>query len=187
MEWPELYEIVKTQAYYAVLRYEEPERRKDKIQELVCQAFEKFQRDLAAGREIKKQDYKCFITQRAKQVDCRSVVKGGGGGTSTMDPLGFYRRRPDSLTPVVAFDDWMTASVRNKQLVDDTLAFNVDFKTFLSQLNNTQKKILDLLMQGYKASRIPEMIKLSAGTVKNIIKQLKEFFVQFFHLNVQHA
>jgi hypothetical protein len=42
-------------------------RRKDKIQELVCQSYEKFIRDEAAGKEIKKQDYKCFITRRAKE------------------------------------------------------------------------------------------------------------------------
>ena len=33
---------------------------KDKIQELVCQSYEKFTRDVARGKEIKKQDYKCF-------------------------------------------------------------------------------------------------------------------------------
>ena len=187
MEWSELYEIVKTQAYYAVLRYEEPERRKDKIQELVCQALEKYQRDTAAGREIKKQDFKCFITQRAKQVDCRSVVKGGGGGTSTMDPLGYYRRRNDSSTSIIQFDDWMTASVRNKQLVDDNLAFNVDFKSWLEKLSDLQRKVVDLLIQGYKASRIAEKIRLTASKVKNVISQLKVLFVKFFHLNVQYA
>jgi hypothetical protein len=38
--WDEIYPVSKTQAYYAVLRYEEPERRKDKVQELICQSFE---------------------------------------------------------------------------------------------------------------------------------------------------
>lgn len=37
MSFEELYPVVKEQAYYAVLRYEEPERRKDKIQELIFQ------------------------------------------------------------------------------------------------------------------------------------------------------
>lgn len=79
MCWEELYPVVKTQAYYAVLRYEEPERRKDKIQELVCQSYEKYQNDVRLGREIKKQTFKCFVTQRAKQVDQRPICKNGTG------------------------------------------------------------------------------------------------------------
>ena len=89
MSWEELYPVVKTQAYFAVLRYEEPERRKDKIQELVCQSYEKYQNDVRLGREIKKQTFKCFVTQRAKQVDQRSICKKGYGGTSTLDALSF--------------------------------------------------------------------------------------------------
>ena len=77
MPWEELYPIVKEQAHFAILRYEEPERRRDKIQELYCQSFEKYQRDVCAGKEIKKQDYKCFVTQRSKQIDTRSVFKQG--------------------------------------------------------------------------------------------------------------
>ena len=70
-------------------------RRKDKVQELLCQSYEKYSRDTVAGKEIKKQEYKCFITQRAKEVDQRSICKKGYGGTSTIDVLSFYRRRPD--------------------------------------------------------------------------------------------
>jgi hypothetical protein len=187
MEWPELYDIVKTQAYYAVLRYEEPERRKDKIAELIAMSFEKYQRDLAAGREIKKQDYKCFVTQRAKQVDCRSVVKGGGGGTSTMDPLGFYRRRPDSETQVVSFDDWMTFTSKTKESVDAVLCFQIDYNDWLKKLTGTQRKVLDLLIQGYKASRIAEKVRLTAAEVKKTISELKNLFIRYFHLNVQYA
>ena len=54
MSFEELYPIIKEQAHYAILRYEDPERRKDKIQELVCQSYEKFTRDVARGKEIKK-------------------------------------------------------------------------------------------------------------------------------------
>ena len=107
MSWDELYPIVKEQAYYAVMRYDP--RRKDKIQELVCQSYEKFIRDKASEKEIKKQDYKCFVTQRAKEVDTRSICKKGYGGTSTIDPLSFFRRRLDVNTEIVEFDEWMTS------------------------------------------------------------------------------
>ena len=85
MSWEELYPIVADQAYWAVMRYDP--RRKDKIQELVCQSYEKFVRDTAADKEIKKQEYKCFITQRVKEVDRRSICKKGFGGTSSIDVL----------------------------------------------------------------------------------------------------
>ena len=58
MLWDDLYPIVHEQAYYAVLRYDT--RRKDKIQELICQPYEKYIRDIAADKPIKKQDYKCL-------------------------------------------------------------------------------------------------------------------------------
>lgn len=142
-------------------------------------------RDVAAGKEIKKQDYKCFVTQRAKSVDLRSVVKGGGGGTSTIDALSFYRRRSDSPTPVVEFAEWMPANARNKQLVDDTLAFTVDFKSWLEKLNEFQRNVLDLLIEGYKASKIAELLKISAQQIKARILELKRSFVRFFHIQ-QH-
>ena len=110
MSWEELYPVVKTQAYFAVLRYEEPERRKDKIQELICQSYEKYKNDSLKGKEIKKQEYKYFVTSRAKQVDVRSICKKGYGGTSSIDALSFYRRRPDVDTEIVEFDDWMMSA-----------------------------------------------------------------------------
>ena len=93
MSWEELYPVVREQAYYAVLRYDP--RRKDKIQELICQSYEKFIRDKASRKKIEGQNFKCFVTQRAKEVDKRSFCKKGLGGTSTLDPLSFYRRRSD--------------------------------------------------------------------------------------------
>lgn len=179
MTWEELYPIVKEQSYYAVLRYEEPERRKDKIQELVCQAYELYKSYIERGKPIKKQDFKCFVTQRAKQVDTRSVCKKGMGGTSTIDVLSFYRRRPDSTTQVWKFDDWMTFNPRTKN-VDDVLAFNIDFQDWIAQLNSLQKQILNYLIQGYKTSKIAEMIRSTSGKVKQIINQLQELFVGYF-------
>lgn len=187
MTWEELYPIIKTQAKFAVLRYEEPERRKDKIQELICQSFEKYQRDLYAGREIKMQDYKCFVTQRAKEVDTRSFVKGGGGGTSTMDPLGFFRRRPDSPTSVIQFDDWMTGTVSNKQFVDCSMGFSIDYDSWIEKLSPIQRLVLDMLIQGYKASRIAEKIQMTITSVKKVISELKIQFKRYFQLDVQYA
>ncbi len=125
MSWEELYPVVREQAYYAVLRYDP--RRKDKIQELICQSYEKFTRDKAAGKEIKRQHYKCFVTQRAKEVDCRSICKKGFGGTSTTDVLSFYRRRPDVDTEVVELDEWMTSTPWKKEALEEQISFNLDF------------------------------------------------------------
>jgi hypothetical protein len=83
MSWEELFPIVSELSYYAVLRYDP--RRKDKIQELISQSYLKYKNDVARGKEIKKQDYKCFVTQRAKEVDQRSICLNGEGVTLHME------------------------------------------------------------------------------------------------------
>ena len=184
MTWEELYPVVKEQAHYAVLRYEEPERRKDKCQELLCQSFEKYQRDVSAGKEIKKQDYKCFVTMRAKSVDVRSVCKKGYGGTSTIDVLGYYRRRPNSPTPIIEFADWMTITPKSKEKVEDNIVFNIDYQDWLAKLNSMQKRILNYLLQGYKASKIAERLRTSAKKIKDDIIEIRRSFIRYFH--IQH-
>lgn len=180
MSWEELYPVVKTQAYFAVLRYEEPERRKDKIQELVCQSYEKYKNDSLKGKDIKKQDYKYFVTSRAKQVDVRSICKKGFGGTSSIDALSFYRRRPDQDTEIVEFDDWMTSKSWSKEAVEEQISFNIDFKDWQQTLTNEEKKILSHLMQGYKAKQIAEILQLTYQTVRTIILKLKQLFLDYF-------
>ena len=182
MSWEELYPIVADQAYWAVMRYDP--RRKDKVQELVCQSYEKFVRDKAADKEIKKQEYKCFITQRAKQVDQRSICKKGYGGTSTLDALSFYRRRPDIDTEVVEFDDWMSAKTWKKEAVEEQISFQIDFKDWQKTLSTQEHTILTHLIEGYKASKIAELLHLNYTTVKHIIKMLKEKFLEYFRPEV---
>lgn len=180
MSWEELYPIVADQAYWAVMRYDP--RRKDKVQELVCQSYEKFIRDTAADKEIKKQEYKCFITQRAKEVDQRSFCKKGFGGTSTLDALSFYRRRPDVNTEIVEFDDWTTNKPWKKEVVEEQISFQIDFKDWQQTLTTQEKTILSHLMQGYKAKDIAEILQLSYQTIRQIIKHLKEMFLEYFCL-----
>lgn len=180
MSWDELYPIVAEQAYYAVMRYDP--RRKDKIQELVCQSFEKYQSDLNNGKEIKKQEYKCFVTQRAKEVDQRSICKKGYGGTSTIDVLSFYRKRNNVDTEIVEYEDWMTNKPWNKEAVEEQFSFNVDFKDWQQTLTQQEKTILSHLMQGYKAKQIAEILQLTYHTIMQIIKKLKEAFLDYFRL-----
>ena len=181
MSWEELYPVVKTQAYFAVLRYEEPERRKDKIQELVCQSYEKYKNDSLKGKEIKKQDYKYFVTSRAKQVDLRSICKKGLGGTSSLDVLSFYRRRPDVKTQIVELDDeWMSYKPWKKEAVEEQISFNIDFKDWQQTLTNDEKNILSHLMQGYKATQIAKILQLTYQTVRTITIKLKQLFLNYF-------
>lgn len=180
MSWEELYPIVADQAYWAVMRYDP--RRKDKVQELVCQSYEKYVRDIAADKEIKKQEYKYFITQRAKEVDKRSICKDGYGGTSTIDVLSFWRRRPDVDTEIVEFDDWMTSKPKSRESVEEQFSFNVDFKDWQETLSTQEHTILTHLMQGYKAKDIAEILQLTYQTIRQIIKTLKEKFLDYFGL-----
>jgi hypothetical protein len=178
--WEELYPIVANQAYWAVLRYDS--RRKDKVQELVCQSYEKYQNDLIRGKEIKKQDYKCFISQRAKEVDKRSICKDGYGGTSTLDALSFYRRRPDVDTEIVEFDDWMTSKPKSREAVEEQFSFNIDFKDWQETLSTQEHTILTHLIQGYKAKDIAEILHTSYQAIRTIISKLKQLFLEYFHL-----
>jgi hypothetical protein len=185
MTWEQLYPIVKEQAHYAVLRYEEPERRKDKCQELVCQSYDLYKSYIERGKPIKKQDFKCFVTQRCKQLDIRGFVKKKGGGVSTLDALGYYRRRPDSPTPVIEFADWMTITAKSKQKVEDNIVFNIDYQDWLAKLTVIQKRILNYLIQGYKVSKIAERLRTSAKTIKDNINELRRSFTAYFHIQ-QH-
>ena len=182
MSWEELYPVVAEQAYWTVLRYDP--RRQDKIQELVCQSYEKYQNDRSRGKEIKKQEYKCFITQRAKEVDQRSICKKGYGGTSTIDALSFYRRRSDVNTEIVEYDDWMTSKPWNKEAVEEQFSFNVDFKDWQNSLTKEEKTILSHLIQGYKAKQIADILQLAYHTVQSIIKKIKEAFLNYFRPEV---
>ena len=182
MNWEELYPILKIQAEFAVMRYEEKERRKDKIQELLCQSYEMYQRHITKDKPIDKNQFKQFITKRSREVDKRSICKAKYGGTSTIDILCYMRRRSDSPTPVICFDEWMTCTPKSKELVDDNLAFSVDFNDWLMKLNASQKRLLDLLIQGYKTSRIAEKLRTSAKVVKDKIIELRNSFVSFFSI-----
>lgn len=183
MSWEELYPTVADQAYWAVMRYDP--RRKDKVQELVCQSYEKYQNDVRLGREIKKQTFKCFVTQRAKEVDKRSICKDGYGGTSTIDVLSFWRRRPDVDTQIVELDDeWMTYKPWKKEAVEEHLSFNIDFKDWQQTLSTQEHTILTHLIEGYKASKIAEVLHLTYTTIKQIINKLKEKFLEYFRPEV---
>jgi hypothetical protein len=181
MSWEELCPIVQNQIYYAVLRYDP--RRSDKVQELLCQSYEKYQKDVAAGKEIKKQDYKYFVSSRSKQLDIRSFVKKGGGGVSTLDALGYFRRRADSPAPVIEFAEWMTSKPWNKESVEDSVTFPIDFQNWQMELNRIERKILKLLLDGYSAAKISEKLKLKYATVRDCIKSMKNAFIRYFQIS----
>lgn len=160
----------------------EPERRKDKVQELVCQAYEKYQNDLSANRDIKKQDFKCFVTQRAKQLDIRSAVKCGYGGTSQKDVLGYFNRRPDSKITVTDLQEWMPISTKSKEDIDLALVFNVDYSRWVNRLNDLQKRIVEYLIQGFCMKEIAKFIKATVNKVKAIVREVQKQFLNYFEL-----
>ena len=74
MSWEELYPVVSNQAYYSVLRYDP--RRKDKIQELVCQSYEKFLNDAAAVRKLKNRTSNVLLIsgQKFYQINLMKLI-----------------------------------------------------------------------------------------------------------------
>ena len=178
MSWEELYPVVKAQAQWAVLRYDN--RRKDKIQELIAQSYEKYLRDSLKQKEITKQDYKCFVTQRAKQVDVRSVCKKGLGGTSIIDALSFYRQRPGADTSIVEFDDWMTYNVTRRNTFEDALVFTIDFNNWRETLGEPEKSILDMLLEGHTIEKIALLLNLSFPSINQIIRSIRTALLRYF-------
>jgi len=55
------------------------------------------------------------------------VYVKGLWGTSSIDALSFYRRRPDVDTEIVQFDDWMTSKPWSKDAVENQISFQIDF------------------------------------------------------------
>lgn len=161
-----------------MLRYDE--RRQDKIQELVCQAFEKYQSDLTHGRQVKKQNFKCFVTQRAKQLDLRSVVKDGYGGTSKIDVLGFYNRRPNSAVYVSGFEEWMPISMKSRETIDELLTFGIDYSRWKTKLSKVQTQIVEYLVQGFRLKEIAEKLRATVHKVRKIVQQIREKYRLYF-------
>lgn len=124
MNWTELYPIVKEQAYYAVMRYDP--RRADKLQELICQAYQLFKSNVDKGKPINKNHFKQFITKRSREVDFRSIYPKGTGWTTALDPLSFVNRRSTSPITLLEFNDWITFNPKSKELVEANMAFGVD-------------------------------------------------------------
>jgi hypothetical protein len=183
MTWEELYPVVNDQAYYAVLRYDP--NRKDKIQELLAQSYEKYLRDIQLGKPIVKQNYKCFITQRAKEVDRRSVCKKGLGGTSIRDSLSDYRRRPTSATEVVEYDGWMVSKSFRKNVVEDNLVFKLDFRDWREKFSETEQRVLSLLIEGYNKLKISKKLKIAYHKINQLVIELRSSFINFFEISPQ--
>ena len=180
MSFEEMYPALRTQAYFAVMRYDP--RRKDKMQELISMAYVKYKKDIESCREPNLNIYKSFITKRGREIDFRSVCLKGMGGNSTSDALSPYRRRPDQDIEIVSFDEWMTSKPRGKQMIEDTVSFNIDFKSWQNKLTRIELRILKLLMDGYSATKIADKIKLSNLIVRDTISRMKDSFIRYFHI-----
>ena len=76
----------------------------------------------------------------------------------------------------------MTSKPWKKESLEEQISFNVDFKDWQRTLTSEEKNILSHLMQGYKASKIAEILKLSYQTVRTIISKLKQAFLDYFRL-----
>ena len=99
-----------------------------------------------------------------------------------MDALSFYRRRPDQETEVVEFDEWISAKTWKKEAVEEQISFQIDFKDWQQTLTKQEKTILSHLMQGLNAIDIAKILQLSYSNISQVIKQLKQKFLEYFSL-----
>jgi|ERR1035437_6429509 hypothetical protein len=77
MSFEEMYPTLRTQAYFAVMRYDP--LRKDKMQELISMAYVKYKKDIESCREPNLNIYKSFISKRSREIDFRSLCRKGMG------------------------------------------------------------------------------------------------------------
>ncbi len=183
MTWEQLYPVVKEQAYFAVFRYDP--RRADKVQELLCQSYEKYRNDVSMGREIKKQEFKCFITQRAKEVDMRYICKKG---LSVYRPQIHYHFTGEGLIQLqlyVEFAEWVSSNALKKDSVEEFISFQIDFSNWQLTLSKFERRILNLLLKGFVACKVADKLKLNYMTVKDCIKKMKEAFIKYFHISYE--
>ena len=129
-----------------------------------------------------KQKFKRFVTQRAKQVDLRSVCKKGYGGTSVIDVLSFYRRRPNVDTKIIEFAEWMTYKPNTKERVEEAVSFSIDYSYWFERLDQTEKKVFNYLLEGYRVSKIAEFLRMGIKIVQKIIEDLKQKFLKYFQI-----
>ncbi|MHB8337521.1 MAG: hypothetical protein ACYDEE_08900 [Ignavibacteriaceae bacterium] len=78
----------------------------------------------------------------------------------------------------------MTVTQRTKENIEANLAFAVDYKSWLNKLDDLHRKILDCLIQGYQTRKISEMINLAIEEVRQIIRELKRMFIEFFEIKM---
>ncbi len=69
-----------------------------------------------------------------------------------------------------------------KEAVEEQISFQIDFKDWQQTLTKQEKTILSHLMQGYKAKDIADILQLTYQTIRQIIKHLKEMFLEYFRL-----
>jgi len=181
MSFEEMYPVLRTQALYATMRYDP--RKKDKMAELLAMAYVQYKKDIESCREPNLNIYKALISKRSREIDYRSVCLKGFGGNSTLDALSPYRRRPDQDIEIVEYDDWQDAKLRNKERVEASFSFPIDFKNWQKELNRTERKILKLLLDGYSAAKISEKLKLKYAIVRDCIKNMKAAFIRYFHIS----
>ena len=67
-------------------------------------------------------------------------------------------------------------------IIEEQISFSIDFKDWQKTLSPEEHTILSYLIQGFKASKIAEILQLSYQTVKIIISKLKQMFLDYFRL-----
>ena len=81
----------------------------------------------------------------------------------------------------------MTAKPRAKEIVEEQISFTIDFKDWQKTLDDLQKKILNYLIEGFSVKKISEMIRMAYAKVKNLIRDLKIAFLNYFQPNEAYS
>ncbi len=62
--------------------------------------------------------------------------------------------------------------------------FNVDYSIWIIRLDDLQRKVVEILIEGFKLKEIAKFVKATVSKVKSIVKEIQQQFVNYFETGV---
>ncbi len=156
----------------------------DLRQELVCQTLVQYKRMIAKGQQPDLLLLKRFISMRKKELATRSFCGKNGGGSSTRDIMNQQHQWDGTFDKVDFVDNLPNLKMNTRLRAEDGMSFYIDFKQFLNRLDNMQKQIVEMLMNGFRLNEICRKLKQSDYMVRQILNSVKEAYLRFFEVEL---
>jgi len=146
-------------------RADKPERRAERVQEAVCQSWAMFARAYHKGKCLPAHGlvwYACQAVRSGRQF-CgtfqRDIMYDGIADKRAEDPNQRARREPVADGDASALAPWSRVGILPR------VAFALDWRAFLSQRDDIDRTIADMLPKGFSATESAGAAGVSCATV----------------------